>query len=95
MGVAGCAFAIFWISSLILMEILWGTMAMERQRQRGDEGLLAEVVEVVEVVVDEARTSPNRPRGTTPRAKVVKCSGCSSSPANQVAAGVEASVLRS
>ena len=53
MGVAGFAFALFWIASLILMGILWGTMAMERQRQQGAEkGLLAEVVEVV---VDEAK----------------------------------------
>ena len=52
MGVAGFAFALFWIASLILMGILWGTMAMERQRQRGEKGLLAEVVEVV---VDEAK----------------------------------------
>jgi hypothetical protein len=52
MGVASFAFALFWIASLILMGILWGTMAMERQRQRGEMGLLAEVVEVV---VDEAK----------------------------------------
>lgn len=52
MGVAGFAFALFWIASLILMGVLWGTMAMERQRQRGEKGLLAEVVEVV---VDEAK----------------------------------------
>ena len=53
MGVAGFAFAVFWIASLILMGILWGTMAMERQRQPGvAKGLLAEVVEVV---VDEAK----------------------------------------
>jgi hypothetical protein len=52
MGVAGFAFSLFWVASLILMGILWGTMAMERQRQRGEKGLLAEVVEVV---VDEAK----------------------------------------
>ena len=52
-GVAGLAFGVFWIASLILMGILWGTMAMERQRQPGAEkGLVAEVVDVV---VDEVR----------------------------------------
>ena len=59
-GVAGLAFAVFWIVSLILMGILWGTMAMERQRQPGAEkGLVAEVVEVV---VDEAKGVAIRPR---------------------------------
>ena len=53
MGVAGLAFGVFWIASLILMGILWGTMAMERQRQPGAaKGLIAEVVDVV---VDEAK----------------------------------------
>ena len=53
MGVAGLAFGVFWIASLILMGILWGTMAMERQRQPGAvKGLMAEVVDVV---VDEAK----------------------------------------
>ncbi len=52
-GVAGLAFGVFWIASLILMGILWGTMAMERQRQPGaQKGLVAEVVDVV---VDEAK----------------------------------------
>ena len=52
MGVVGFALAVFWIASLILMGILWGTMAMERQRQPGvEKGLLAEMIEVV---VDEA-----------------------------------------
>lgn len=53
LGVVGFAFSGFWIGSLILMGILWGTMAMERQGRPGDgKGVLAEVVEVV---VDEAK----------------------------------------
>ncbi len=52
-GVVGFALAVFWIASLILMGILWGAMAMERQRQPGvEKGLVAEVVGVV---VDEAK----------------------------------------
>ena len=66
MGVAGFAFAIFWIASLILMGILWGTMAMERQRQRGEKGLLAEVVEVV---VDEAKDIAESASGHNPSRK--------------------------
>lgn len=66
MGVAGFAFAIFWIASLILMGILWGTMAMERQRQRGEMGLLAEVVEVV---VDEAKDIAESASGHNPSSK--------------------------
>ena len=52
-GVTGLAFGVFWVASLILMGILWGAMAMERQRQPGAvKGLVAEVVDVV---VDEAK----------------------------------------
>jgi hypothetical protein len=52
-GVVGFAFSVFWIGALILMGVLWGTMAMERQGRPGEgKGLLAEVVEVV---VDEAK----------------------------------------
>ena len=63
LGLAGFAFALFWIASLILMGILWGTMAMERQRQRGEKGLLAEVVEVV---VDEAKDIAESASGHNP-----------------------------
>ena len=53
MGVVGFALGVFWIASLILMGILWGAMAMERQRRPGvEKGLVAEVVGVV---VDEAK----------------------------------------
>jgi hypothetical protein len=61
--VSPVAFALFWIASLILMGILWGTMAMERQRQRGEKGLLAEVVEVV---VDEAKDIADSASGHRP-----------------------------
>lgn len=53
LGVAGFAFAVFWIGSLIVMGILWGTMAADGRRPTDDgEGLLAEVVGVV---IDEAK----------------------------------------
>ena len=47
-GVIGFVLVIFWGIALILMGILWGMMAMERQRYADpDRGALAEVVEVV------------------------------------------------
>ncbi len=53
LGVAGFAFAVFWVGALVLMGILWGTMAVEHQQQAGRRrGVLAEVVEVV---VNEAK----------------------------------------
>jgi hypothetical protein len=53
LGVAGFGFAVFWIGSLIVMGMLWGTMAVDRRRPTdGGKGVLAEVVEVV---VDEAK----------------------------------------
>jgi hypothetical protein len=53
LGVAGFAFSVFWIGSLVVMGMLWGTMAVDRQRPTdGGKGVLAEVVEVV---VDEAK----------------------------------------
>lgn len=52
-GVIGFVLVIFWGIALILMGILWGMMAMERQRYaEPDRGALAEVVEVV---VDAAK----------------------------------------
>jgi hypothetical protein len=48
LGVAGFAYGVFWIGALVLMGILWGTMAVEHQQQSGQrKGVLAEVVEVV------------------------------------------------
>jgi hypothetical protein len=53
LGVAGFAFAVFWIGSLIVMGMLWGTMAADWRRSADDgKGLLAEVVGVV---IDEAK----------------------------------------
>jgi hypothetical protein len=53
LGVAGFGFALFWIASLVLLGILWGTMAVERQQQAGRrKGVLADVVGVV---VDQAK----------------------------------------
>lgn len=52
-GVIGFLLVVFWGIALILMGILFGMMAMERQRlAQPDKGVLAEVVDVV---VDAAK----------------------------------------
>jgi hypothetical protein len=64
LGVAGFAFAVFWIGALVLMGILWGTMAAEHQRQQAGrrKGVLAEVVGVV---VDQAKDVAESARDAT------------------------------
>ena len=69
LGVAGFAFAVFWIGSLVLLGILWGTMAVEHQQQAGrTRGFLAEVVEVVvgeaKDVAGSARDAANEGTGS-------------------------------
>lgn len=61
-GVIGFVLVIFWGIALILMGILWGMMAMERQRYaEPDRGVLAEVVDVVvDVAKDVASTGSRR-----------------------------------
>jgi hypothetical protein len=63
LGVAGFALAVFWIGSLVLLGILWGTMAVERQQQTGQsKGVLADVIGVV---VDEAKDVAGSARDST------------------------------
>jgi hypothetical protein len=63
LGVAGFAFGVFWIGALVLMGILWGSMAAEHQRQAGrKKGVLAEVVGVV---VDQAKDVAESARDAT------------------------------
>ena len=63
LGVVGFAFAVFWIGALILLGILWGTMATEHQRQsEPGKGVLADVVEVV---VDQAKDVAGSARDAT------------------------------
>jgi hypothetical protein len=69
LGVAGFAFAVFWIGALVLLGILWGTMAVEHQQQAGrKKGVLAEVVEVVvgeaKDVAGSAREAGNEATGS-------------------------------
>ena len=69
LGVAGFAFAVFWIGALVLLGILWGTMAVEHQQQAGrKKGVLAEVVEVVvgeaKDVAGSARDAANEGTGS-------------------------------
>jgi len=69
LGVAGFAYAVFWIGALVLLGILWGTMAVEHQQQGGRRGgVLAEVVEVVvgeaKDVAGSARNAANESTGS-------------------------------
>lgn len=52
-GVLGFVFSPFWLVALVLLGILWGSLAMERQR-RSKTGKSV-VAEVVDVVVEQAR----------------------------------------
>ena len=62
-GAAGFAFHLFWIGALILMGILWGSLASEWQREsKTQKGVVAEVVDVVvEQVRDIADSSSTNP----------------------------------
>lgn len=52
-GIMGFVFSVFWVGALVLLGILWGSLAVERQRQsRNGKSVVAEVVEVV---VEQAR----------------------------------------
>jgi len=60
-GVIGFVLVIFWGIALILLGILWGMMAMERQRYaEPDRGVLAEVVDVVVVAAKDAVRTGSR-----------------------------------
>ena len=66
-GAAGFAFRLFWIVSLILMGILWGSLASERQREsKTQKGVIAEVVDVVveqaKDIADSASADPSEHR---------------------------------
>jgi Flp pilus assembly protein TadB len=52
-GIAGLAFRVLWVGALILLGILWGSLAAERQR-RSRTGKSV-VTEVVDVVVEQAK----------------------------------------
>jgi hypothetical protein len=63
LGVAGFAFEVFWIGALVLLGVLWGSMAAEHQRHVGRRnGVLADVVGVV---VDEAKDVAGSARDAT------------------------------
>ena len=69
LGVAGFVYGVFWIGSLVLLGILWGTMAVEHQQQSGQKkGVLAEVVEAVvgeaKDVAGSARDAANEGSGS-------------------------------
>jgi hypothetical protein len=47
-AVVGFVFNIFWVGALVILGILWGSMAAERQRRsRTGKSVIAEVVDVV------------------------------------------------
>ena len=63
LGVAGFAFSVFWIGALVVMGILWGTMAADHRRVTDEgRGMLAEVVGVV---IDEAKNVAESAGSTT------------------------------
>jgi hypothetical protein len=51
-GAAGFAFPLLWVGALVLMGILWGSLAVTRKQLNGGRGVLSEVIDVV---VDEAK----------------------------------------
>lgn len=75
-GVIGFALVIFWGIALILMGILWGIMAMDRQRfAEQDKGVLAEVVDVVvDAAKDVAHTGSRRDSSEEPPRRVASSS---------------------
>jgi hypothetical protein len=52
LGLIGFLVPICWVGSVVLMGILWGSIAVHRQQLNGGRGVLSEVVDVV---VDEAK----------------------------------------
>jgi hypothetical protein len=52
LGLVGFLVPLCWVGSLVLMSILWGSIAMARKQTNGGRGVLSEVVDVV---VDEAK----------------------------------------
>jgi hypothetical protein len=52
LGLIGFFVPVCWVGSLVLMGILWGSIAVTRQQFNGGRGVLSEVVDVV---VDEAK----------------------------------------
>jgi hypothetical protein len=64
----GFVFSVFWVAALVLLGILWGSLAVERQRRsRTGKSVVAEVIDVV---VEQARdvagsVQSNQVRGET------------------------------
>jgi hypothetical protein len=52
LGLIGFLLPVCWVGSLVLMGILWGSLAVTRKQFNGGRGVLSEVVDVV---VDEAK----------------------------------------
>ena len=52
LGLIGFVIPVCWVGSLVLMGVLWGSVAIQRQQLNGGRGVLSEVVDVV---VDEAK----------------------------------------
>jgi hypothetical protein len=64
-GVVGFAFDVFWVGALILLGVLWGSLAADRRRRsRTGKSVVTEVVDVVvggaRDVADAAQTNPPR-----------------------------------
>jgi hypothetical protein len=64
LGLIGFLVPVCWVGALVLLGILWGSLAVRRQQLNGGRGVLSEVVDVV---VDEAKDvadSAAHPKGT-------------------------------
>jgi Flp pilus assembly protein TadB len=64
-GIIGFVFSVFWVGALVLLGILWGSLAVDRQRRtRSGKSVVAEVIDVVveqaRDVADSVQTNPAR-----------------------------------
>jgi hypothetical protein len=52
LGLLGFLVSVCWVGALVLMGVLWGSVAVRRQQLNNSRGVLSEVVDVV---IDEAK----------------------------------------
>jgi hypothetical protein len=85
-GVIGFVFVVFWGIALILMGVLWGMMAMERQRvAESEKGVLAEVVDVVVDAAKGVAHSGSRHDAPAPQDPPRRVASSSQNPPRRVA----------
>ncbi|HEX4161030.1 MAG TPA: hypothetical protein VHZ05_00945 [Acidimicrobiales bacterium] len=90
-GVIGFVLVVFWGIALILMGILWGMMAMERQRYaEPDRGVLGEVVDVVVDAAKDLAHSGSRHDAPASEDPPRRVASSSEAPPRRVASSSEA-----